>query len=106
MSPLTRWLLAIFGGLVLIVVIIGIASFGLLALAFGSDSCSAIGGGPSTFFLIASPAIMILGVIVGAILFGLNKARSWWLGALAGGSLLGVLGYVAWFILVSKVWCV
>jgi hypothetical protein len=73
MSPFVRWILAIVFAVVLIFIIIGIGCFGFMAMAFGSDSCDQIGGGASTFLLVASPAVMALGVIAAAILFGLNK---------------------------------
>ena len=106
MSPLVRWVLAIIVSIVLIAFIVGIGVFGVMAMAFGTSGCYAIGENPSLFFLVASPALMILGVIVGAVLFGLNKRWFWPVGSLVGGSLLGVLGYVVWFILVANVWCV
>lgn len=105
MSPFVRWILAIVIALILLTVIVGFAMFGLLAMGFGSAGCDAIGEGASTFMLIASPVVMSLGVIAGAILFGLNKRWTWWVGALAGGGGLGILGYAVWFILVATVWC-
>ena len=105
MSPLIRWILAVIGSFVLSGIIIAFAIFGIMAMAFGSAGCSAIGGDASVFFLIASPIVMSIGVLAGAVLFGLNKRWQWWVGALGGGSLLGILGYLVWFILVSTVWC-
>ena len=105
MSPLVRWIAAIFVALALIAAIVGVGFFGVMAMGFGSAGCSAIGDSPSLFLLIASPALMILGVISGAVAFGLNKRWVWWVGSLAGGILLGVLGYVAWVALVTAVWC-
>lgn len=104
MSPIVRWILAIVIALVLIAVIVGIGFFGVLAMAFGSDSCSEIGGGASASLLIGSPVVMSLGVIVAAILFGLNKRWQLWIGSLAVGGALGICGYVSWFMLVSQ-WC-
>ena len=105
MSPLARWILAGIVSVILIACVLGVAVFGVMALAFGSDSCDAIGGSASTFLLIASPALMIVGVLVSAVMFGLNKRWGWWAGALAAGIVLGALGYAAWFILVANVWC-
>jgi hypothetical protein len=104
MSPLVRWIVAIVLALVLLVGIVGIAYFGLLLLAFGADSCSEVGNDASVSLLMAAPAVMALGVIVAAILFGLNKRWLWWVGALAAGAALGMCGYVSWFALVSQ-WC-
>ena len=102
MSPLVRWILAIVVALVLIVFIVGLGFLGLLAMAFGSDSCSGISDGANTFLLMGSPVVMILGVIVSAILFGLNKRWQWWVGSLAISGALGICGYVSWFALVSQ----
>jgi hypothetical protein len=104
MSPLVRWILAIVLALVLIFFVVGIGFFGILAMAFGADSCDQIGDGASTFFLIASPAVMAMGVIVAAILFGLNKRWQLWLSTLAIGGALGLCGYVSWVALVAQ-WC-
>ena len=106
MSPLARWILAGILSVVLIACVLGVAVFGVMALAFGSDSCDQIGGGASSFLLVASPALMIVGVLVSAVLFGLNKRWQWWVGSLAVGVVLGAFGYVLWFILVANVWCV
>ncbi|MGB2774406.1 MAG: hypothetical protein WBF31_19005, partial [Anaerolineae bacterium] len=104
MSPLVRWILAIVLALVLLVVVVGIGYFGLLLIAFGADSCSEVGNDASVSLLMAAPAVMALGVVVAAILFGLNKRWPWWVGALAAGAALGMCGYVSWFALVSQ-WC-
>lgn len=104
MSPLVRWIVAIVLALVLLTVIVGIYFMGLLMMAFGSDSCSEVGNSASVSLLMAAPAAMALGVIVAAILFGLNKRWPWWVGALAAGAALGVCGYVVWFALVMQ-WC-
>ena len=45
---------------------------------------------------------MMQGVIVSAILFGLNKRWQWWVGSLAISGALGICGYVSWFALVSQ----
>jgi len=95
-------LIAVGGALLLLTLIVGVFVFSLLAMAFGSDSCSRIGEGLSMTLLIGSPIAMALGVIVAAVLFGLNQRRQRWLGALAGGGVLGVCGYVGWFLLVSQ----
>ncbi|MCQ3954912.1 MAG: hypothetical protein DPW15_16880 [Chloroflexi bacterium] len=71
-------------------------------MAFGSDSCSEIGGGASNTLLFGSPIVMILGVIVSAILFGLNKRWQFWVGSLAVGGALGICGYVSWFMYISQ----
>lgn len=102
MSPIVRWILAIVIALVSITVIVGFGFFSLLAMAFGSDSCSETGGGVSTFLLFGSPILMILGVIVAAILFGLNKRWQLWIGSLAVGGALGICGYVSWFMYISQ----
>ena len=47
-------------------------------------------------------ALLLLGVIVSAILFGLNKRWQWWVGSLAISGALGICGYVSWFALVSQ----
>ena len=104
MSPLVRWLFSIVFALILIFFFVGVGFFGVMAMAFGSDSCGQIGGITSTFILMASPAVMILGVIVAAILFGLNKRWQLWVSSLVIGSALGICGYVSWFALVSQ-WC-
>lgn len=104
MSPLVRWILAIVLALVLLGVIVGIGYFGFLAMAFGADSCVEVGNSASVSLLMAAPAAMALGVIAAAILFGLNKRRRWWVGALAVGAALGVCGYVSWFALLTQ-WC-
>ena len=70
----------------------------------GADSCSEVGNDASVSLLMAAPAVMALGVVVAAILFGLNKRWPWWVGALAAGAALGMCGYVSWFALVSQ-WC-
>ena len=106
MSPAVRWFLAIIVAIVLIIGIVGFAGFGILAMAFGTAGCSAIGEEASLFFLTASPTVMGIGVVAASILFGLNKRWHWWVGSLAGGGFWGVLGYVVWFILVANVWCV
>ncbi len=54
--------------------------------------------------LMAAPAVMALGIVVAAILFGLNKRCPWWAGALAISAALGMCGYGSWFVLVSQ-WC-
>lgn len=105
MSPLVRWILAILVAIVLIAVILGVGVMGALLMAFGSDSCDAIGSGVSTFMLFGSPIVMALGVLVGAVLFGLKKRLQLWLGAPIVGFVFGVCGYVSWFALVSAVWC-
>lgn len=104
MPPFVRWLLAIALAIVLVFFIVGVGFFGVMAMAFGSDSCDQIGGSTSTFMLMASPAVMILGVLVAAILFGLNKRWQLWLSSLAVGGALGICGYASWFALVSQ-WC-
>ena len=104
MSPLVRWVVAIVLALVLLACIVGIGYFGLLLIAFGADSCSEVGNDTSVSLLMAAPAVMALGVVVAAILFGLNKRWPWWAGALAAGAALGMCGYVSWFALVSQ-WC-
>ncbi len=76
--------------------------FGVMAMAFGSDSCSEIGGGASNTLPFGSPIVMILGVIAAAILFGLNKRWQFWVGSLAVSAALGLCGYVSWFMLVSQ----
>ena len=97
MSPLVRWILA----LVLLFFIVGFGLFSVIAIAFGSDSCSQIGGGASTPLLMASPVVMAIGVIVAAIQFGLNKRWQLWLASLAIGGTLGMCGYVFWFALIA-----
>ena len=104
MSPLVRWIVAIVLALVLLVVVVGIGFFGLLLLAFGADSCSEVGNDASVSLLMAAPAVMAVGVIVAAILFGLNRRWPWWVGALAAGAALGVCGYGVWFVLLMQ-WC-
>lgn len=104
MPPIVRWLLAIVIAAVLIFVIVGFGFFSVMAMAFGSDSCSEIGGSASTTLLFGAPVVMILGVIVAAVLFGLNKRWPLWIGSLAVGGALGLCGYVSWFMLVSQ-WC-
>jgi hypothetical protein len=104
MSPLVRWIVAIVIALALLLVIVGIGYFGILMMAFGADSCVEVGNSASVSLLMAAPAVMALGVIVAAILFGLNKRWPWWAGALAAGAALGVCGYVSWFALLTQ-WC-
>ena len=104
MSPLVRWMVAMALAFVLLLVVVGIYYFGLLALAFGADSCSEVGSDASVSLLMAAPAVMALGIVVAAILFGLNKRWPWWAGALAISAALGMCGYVSWFVLVSQ-WC-
>ncbi len=104
MSPLVRWIVAVVLALVLLVGIVGIGYFGLLLLAFGADSCSEVGNDASVSLLMAAPAVMAVGVIVAAVLFGLNRRWPWWVGALAISAALGMCGYVSWFALVSQ-WC-
>ncbi|MBK7146454.1 MAG: hypothetical protein IPH76_15060 [Xanthomonadales bacterium] len=102
MHPALRWSIAIGGALLLLGLLVGVFFFGLLAMAFGADSCGEIGAGLSKTLLFGAPLAMALGVIVAAILFGLNQRRQLWLGAIGGGGLLGVCGYVGWFVLVSQ----
>ncbi|MCC6297908.1 MAG: hypothetical protein IT314_01330 [Anaerolineales bacterium] len=102
MSPIVRWLLAIVIALVLIFVIVGFGFFSVMAMAFGSDSCSEIGSGASAALLFGSPVVMILGVIAAAILFGLNKRWQLWTGSLAVSAALGICGYVSWFMFISQ----
>lgn len=104
MSPLVRWIVAIVLALALLMGVVGIGYFGLVLMAFGADSCVEVGNSDSVSLLMAAPALMALGVIVAAILFGLNKRWQWWVGALAAGAALGLCGYVSWFALVSQ-WC-
>jgi len=104
MSPLVRWIVAVVLALVLLACVVGFGYFGLLLLAFGSDSCVEVGNEASVSLLMAAPALMALAVVVAAILFGLNKRWIWWVGALAMGAALGMCGYVSWFALVSQ-WC-
>lgn len=104
MPPPVRWIVAIALALVLLVVIVGIGYFGLLLLAFGADSCVEIGNSASVSLLMAAPAVMALGVIVAAALFGLNRRWPWWVGALAIGAALGMCGYLSWFALATQ-WC-
>ncbi len=104
MSPLVRWIIAIVLALVLLAVIAGVYFMGLMAMAFGADSCSEVGNSTSVSLLMAAPAVMALGVVVAAILFGLNKRWPLWAGALAAGAGLGVCVYVAWFALLAQ-WC-
>ena len=102
MHPALRWSIAVGGALLLLGLLVGVFVFGLLAMAFGADSCGRIGEGLSMTLLIGSPLAMALGVIAAAVLFGLNRRPRLWLGALGGGGLLGVCGYVGWFVLVSQ----
>ncbi|MBI2397496.1 MAG: hypothetical protein HYV17_06825 [Xanthomonadales bacterium] len=102
MHPALRWSIAIGGALLLLGLLVGVFVFGLLAMAFGADSCGHIGEGLSMTLLIGSPLAMALGVIVAAVLFGLNQRPQLWLGALGAGGVLGVCGYVGWFVLVSQ----
>lgn len=104
MSPLVRWIVAIVLAFVLLAVTVGIGFFGLLAMAFSADSCSEAGNSASVSLLMAAPTVTALGVIVAAVLFGLNKRWPWWAGALATCAALGFCGYVAWFALVTQ-WC-
>lgn len=104
MSTLVRWIVAIVLALVLLLAIVGIGNFGFLLMAFGADSCSEVGNTESVSLLMAAPAVMALGVIVAAILFGLNKRWPWWVGALAISAALGVCSYISWFALLSQ-WC-
>jgi len=75
-----------------------------MMLAFGADSCAEVGNSASVSLLMAAPAVMALGVVAAAILFGLNKRWPLWAGALAAGAGLGVCVYVAWFALLAQ-WC-
>lgn len=102
MSPLVRWILAVVLALVLLALIVGVYFLGLMAMAFGADSCDQIGNDASVSLLIASPAVMALGVIGAAVLFGLNKRWQLWLSSLAIGGALGLGLYVSWFALVSQ----
>jgi hypothetical protein len=104
MSPLVRWIVAVVLALVLLAVIVGIYFMGLLMMAFGADSCSEVGNSASVSLLMAGPVAMAVGVIVAAILFGLNKRWLWWVGALAVGAALGACGYGVWFALLTQ-WC-
>ena len=105
MSPWVRWILAIVVAVILIAAIIGIAVFGIMAMAFGSAGCSGIDNDASMSLLIGSPIVMSLGVLAAAVLFGLNKRWYWWVSSLGGGLVLGIIGYAAWFALVASVWC-
>lgn len=104
MSAFVRWIVASVLALVLLLVVVGIGYFGILMMAFGADSCVEVGNSASVSLLMAAPAVMALGVIVAAILFGLNKRWPWWVGALAAGVALGACGYVSWFALLTQ-WC-
>ncbi len=104
MSPFVRWVVATVVALILFLVIVGVGYFGILMMAFGADSCSEVGNDASVSLLMAAPAVMALGVIVAAILFGLNRRWPWWAGALAAGAALGICGYVSWFALLTQ-WC-
>lgn len=104
MSPLVRWILAIVVAVVLIFVIVGFGFFSMMAMAFGTDSCDQIGQGLSTFLLMGSPVLMIVGVIVSAVMFGMNKRWQLWVGSLVISGALGLCGYVSWFGLVAQ-WC-
>ena len=59
---------------VLLLVVVGIYYFGLLALAFGADSCSEVGNDASVSLLMAAPAVMALGIVVAAICSGSTNA--------------------------------
>lgn len=104
MSPLVRWILAVVLAFVLLGLLVGVFFMGLMMMAFGSDSCREIGNSVSVSLLIAAPSVMGVGVVVAAVLFGLNKSWRWWVGALATGAALGVCVYATWFALLAR-WC-
>ena len=95
MSKTTRWILAIL-------------------MAIGTTVCSIVAGAmifmPYTFgttcmaeWLLLFPLFIVLGALTGSILFGMGKRRALWLGVMAAGLTLALLGYAGWFAVVARV---
>lgn len=100
MSTSARWILAVIMMFVLIAGTIMFSVFGLLMMAFATDSCRSL---PDLidYYIFLPPAVMVLGSLIGPILFGLNKRWYWWLGVIILSGVTSIVLLIAWLPLMS-----
>lgn len=100
LSSSARWLIAIGGALMLLLVSASCSLVGYFMSGFAANACNSLPGWLEFYFFLP-PTLIVIGALLAPILFGLRKRWPWIIGSLVASWGLGLLLYIAWVPLVT-----